>query len=366
MIPDPVPTPEEQEPGVSAILETSTSSPMQRFVRIGLTLVILYLIFGVMIPSFASYAEIWDAITALTATELIVMALLTLVIEACSSGAFAMIVVPLRLWDAFLAQENSTLVSNTVPGPSGTAARYVSFKKFGISNEDFAQSYVVNNAWSNGLRLVLPAIGVLLLATQKNVPTPVWILAGIGLAVSTTLIFLAVRVMRSESFAYRLGERLGRFLNWARGVVRRPSGEPLGATFVKWRFDVLETVQRVWARLTGLILLRELVSFVALLLSLRYLGVGPSILTAIEIFAVYTVVRLATWVKITPGNVGITEAMYIGALTWAADDRSTDAIVAAVFVFRMFTYLGPIILGGIATMILSRRFGSTPADVPAS
>src|SRR4051812_42365301 len=119
MIPDPAATPEEQEPGVSALLETSTSSPMQRFSRIGLTLVILYLIFGVMIPSFASYAEIWDAITALTATELIVMALLTLVIETCSSAAFAMIVVPLCLWDAFLAQENSTLVSNTVPGPSG-------------------------------------------------------------------------------------------------------------------------------------------------------------------------------------------------------------------------------------------------------
>jgi uncharacterized membrane protein YbhN (UPF0104 family) len=61
-------------------------------------------------------------------------------------------------------------------------------------------------------------------------------------------------------------------------------------------------------------------------------------------------------VEITPGNVGITEALYIGALNWAAGGRQADAIVAAVFVFRMFTYLGPILVGGLCTALLSRRF----------
>ena len=31
-------------------------------------------------------------------------------------------------------------------------------------------------------------------------------------------------------------------------------------------------------------------------------------------------------------------------------------IVAAVFVFRMFTYLGPILIGGVCMALLSRRF----------
>jgi hypothetical protein len=30
-----------------------------------------------------------------------------------------------------------------VPGPSGTAARYVTYRKFGVTAEDFGQSYVV-------------------------------------------------------------------------------------------------------------------------------------------------------------------------------------------------------------------------------
>jgi uncharacterized protein (TIRG00374 family) len=79
------------------------------------------------------------------------------------------------------------------------------------------------------------------------------------------------------------------------------------------------------------------------------------------VFAVYTVVRLATLIEITPGNVGISEALYISALSWAAEGQDQDTIVAAVFVFRMFTYLGPILLGGICSMVLARRFRAEAA-----
>jgi uncharacterized protein (TIRG00374 family) len=181
-------------------------------------------------------------------------------------------------------------------------------------------------------------------------------LALIGLVVSAVGIVLAVMVMRSERFAYRLGERFGRVLNWARGLVRRPPGEQVGQAVVRFRFDVLDTVRAHWAGLSALVLLREISTYLVLLTSLRALGAQRVDLTAIEVFAVYTVVRLATLVEITPGNVGISEALYISALTWAADGQDADTIVAAVFVFRMFTYLGPILLGGICSGVLARMF----------
>jgi uncharacterized membrane protein YbhN (UPF0104 family) len=114
--------------------------------------------------------------------------------------------------------------------------------------------------------------------------------------------------------------------------------------------------------LVGLFVLREVATYLILLVSLRGLGVEAQVLTAIEVFAVYTVVRLATLVEITPGNVGITEALYISALNWAAGGRDADAIVAAVFVFRMFTYLGPILIGGVCMALLSRRFRRAGAE----
>jgi uncharacterized protein (TIRG00374 family) len=342
--------------GVPPILETKKTSPIQKLVRITLTLLLIYLIFGVLIPSFASYEDVWDALTSLEPAAILVLTGLTLLVESCKAGSYAMLIPELRFGPAFLAQESAAVVSNTVPGPSGTAARYVTYRKYGISSEDFGESYVVNSSWGNAVPLILPSIGVALLSVQSEIPDRVMTLALIGLAVSAVGIVLAVMVMRSERFAYRLGEKFGRVLNWARGLVRRPPEEQVGQAVVRFRFEVLDTVRAHWAGLTGIMLMREFATYLVLLTSLRALGAQQVDLTAIEVFAVYTVVRLATLVEITPGNVGISEALYISALTWAADGQDADTIVAAVFVFRMFTYLGPILLGGLCSAVLARRF----------
>lgn len=351
--------------GVPQILEAEKSSPLQRLVRIILTLLLVYLIFGVLIPSFASYEEVWDALTSLTPRAVLVLALLTVGVESCKAGSYALLIAGLGFWRAFLAQESAAVVSNTVPGPSGTAARYVTYRKYGISPEDFGTSYVVNSAVSNAVPLVMPCLGLALLSLQRDIPGRVLTLALIGLAVSVVAFVLAVVIVRSERNAYRLGEWFGRLLNWARGLVRRPPAEEVGQAVVQFRFEVVDTVRSRWASLTTVVVLREVLTYLVLLISLRALGAGRVELSAIEVFAVYTVVRLATLIEITPGNVGITEALYISALTWASEGRSEDIIVAGVFVFRMFTYLGPILLGGICTVVLSRMFRRGTAVVAA-
>jgi uncharacterized membrane protein YbhN (UPF0104 family) len=188
-----------------SMLEPEKTSPRQRIIRITLTLVLLYLIFGVLIPGFASYEDVWAALTSLDPATLLVLTALTLVVEGCKAGAFALIIEPLRFPDAFLAQESAAVISNTVPGPSGTAARYVAYRKLGISTEDFTVSYVVNSSVSYVLPLVLPSIGLILLSTQSAVPGPVWALALVGLGISVALLVLAVLIMRSERFARRFG-----------------------------------------------------------------------------------------------------------------------------------------------------------------
>ena len=363
--PEPTTTPHggDADDRMPPILEPETISPGQKIVRIVLTLLLLYLIFGLLIPSFASYEDVWDALTSLTPATLVVLTALTFVVEGCKAGAFALLIEPLRFRDAFLAQESAAVISNTVPGPSGTAARYAAYRKLGISTEDFATSYVVNSSISNVLPLVLPAIGLALLSTQSDVPGAVWTLALVGLGVSLVLLALAVLVVRSEPFARRFGAGLGRFLNWLRGVVHKPPGQDLGDVVVQWRRAVVDLFRVRAVGLVGLFVLRETATYLVLLVSLRGLGVDSQVLTAVEVFAVYTVVRLATLVEITPGNVGIAEALYISALDWAAGGSDSDAIVAAVFVFRMFTYLGPILIGGVCTPLLARRLRRVAAPV---
>jgi uncharacterized protein (TIRG00374 family) len=334
-------------------------------VRGALVLLLLFLIFGVIIPSFADYSEVWDALTSIEPAAALLLAVLAMTVEGCKAGSYAVLTTGLGFKWAFVSQEAAVVVSNTVPGPSGTAARYVSYRKFGVTAEDFGRSYVVNSAWSNAVPLILPTVALLLLATQQDVPSNVIVLALVGLAVSIVALAIAITVMRSERYAYRIGEWFGRLLNWGRGLVRRPPEEEVGQAVVRFRFEALDAVRDHWAALTGLVLLKEFSTFLALLTSLRALGEQRVDLTFLEVFAVYAVVRLATMVEITPGGVGVVESLYIAALLVATEGQDKSTIVAAVFVFRIFTYLLPILVGACCSVLLARHFrraGATAAE----
>jgi uncharacterized protein (TIRG00374 family) len=355
-----------QDVTVPPILETPKSSPFQVMVRGALVVLLMYLIFGVIIPSFADYSDVWDALTSLEPGAVVLLVVLAMTIEGSKAGSYAVLTSGLPFRWAFVSQEQAVVVSNTVPGPSGTAARYISYRKLGVSQEDFGRSYVVNSAWSNAAPFLLPAVALPLLSTQQDIPGSVVVLALIGLAISVAGLVIAVLVMRSERFAYGFGEWLGRLLNWGRGLVKRPPEEDVGNAVVRFRFEAMDSVRAHWASLTGLVLLKETALFLALLTSLRALGADRVELTVLEVFAVYAVVHLVSMVEITPGGVGVVETLYIGALLWASDGRNEATIVAAVFVFRIFTYLLPILVGGICWLILARHFRRTGAVMPSS
>ena len=99
------------------MLEPEKTSPGQKIIRITLTLLLLYLIFGLLIPSFASYQDVWDALTSLDPATVILLSALTLVVEGCKAGAFALIIEPLRFRDAFLAQESAAVISTPCRDP---------------------------------------------------------------------------------------------------------------------------------------------------------------------------------------------------------------------------------------------------------
>jgi putative heme transporter len=91
---------------------------------------------------------------------------------------------------------------------------------------------------------------------------------------------------------------------------------------------------------------KELSTYLAQLIAVRSVDIQRFDLTAIEVFAAYTFVPPLTLVEITPGKVGVAETRYISTLSWATPETSNSGIVGAVLVFRMFTYLGPIVMGG--------------------
>jgi len=73
--------------------------------------------------------------------------------------------------------------------------------------------------------------------------------------------------------------------------------------------------------------------------------------------------RLATAVPVTPGGVGVVEAVLIGGLVAAGGAKAE--VVAAVLVFRALTWLLPIPVG-VGTYLWWRKQSLSPATQEAS
>jgi putative heme transporter len=354
--------------GTSEMLQPKRLSPLEILARGTLIAILLYLIFGVVIPEFADYDEVWDAIMSLSWLALFTLVGLTFAIELGKSAAPSLLIEDLSLGQAFLAQETSAVVSNTIPGPSGTVAKFATYRRYGIDTIDFGRGTVMNGVWNHIVALTMPTFAIAMLATQEKVPGKIIAITLGALVLSLVAIAVGISIMRSETFARRFANGTSRVVNWARGLIRRPPSTTFDEEIARLRVDLIVTTRTKGIRLAVVVVVKEVTTFLALLVSLRAVGAPKDELTVIEVFASYSVVRLLTIIETTPGNVGVAEALYIATLSWAAPDLSQDIIVAGTFTFRMFTYLGPILIGLVCWFWLRRYFrrSEPTASSPAS
>ena len=259
---------------------------------------------------------------------------------------------------AFVALENTALVSNLIPGPSGTTMRFVIYRSWGINSADFAKGWLVSSAFNNLLVLFMPVVGAILVITTSDVEPPPWLagVALIGLVVTTAAVLLGIGILRSESIARRVGSIYGRVLQRLRGLMKKPAG-PDGAEAVCGSASTRSTSMRASGGALALtISAKFVVTGLLLWMSLDAVGLPSGYLSPAEVFAAYTFVRLLTIVNITPGSIGIAEALYASSLTYLAGDGADEAlIVAGVVVFRAATYALPIVLGVICNIVWRRK-----------
>jgi putative heme transporter len=116
---------------------------------------------------------------------------------------------------------------------------------------------------------------------------------------------------------------------------------------------MLHLLRRRWAFLTVATVVSHLSVFLVLLASLRFVGISEAEVDWAQALAVFAIVRLASAVPIIPGNIGIAEFGYVAGLVLAGGDKAK--VVAAVLVFRFFTYYVQIPIGGLTYIAWRRR-----------
>jgi putative heme transporter len=224
----------------------------------------------------------------------------------------------------------------------------------------------VTGIWNIFTKLALPMLSLVFLALSGHLTTTYVTAAIVGLIVLGVGVGLVALVLRSEEFAVKIGNWLGRVASWFGGLLRKPPVTTWGQGAARFRRDTIVLVEHRWLRLSLMTVLSQVALFLVLLLSLRDLGVSEQEVSTAEAFAVYAFSRLLPLVMpITPGGVGVIDLGYIGGLTAFGPDEKV-AIVAAVLLFRALTYAIQIPIGALTYVIWRVKSDwRRPADAAA-
>jgi len=303
-------------------------------------------IFWYVLQQFADLSEVWAAMQTLTWSEIALLSAATIwnlftywVVVVLSTPA-------LKLSQAAVLTQSTTAVANSVPAGGAVAVglTYTMLSSWGFSRSRSTLSVVVSGIWNNFVKLGTPILALAILALQgeRSGGRLVAAFAGLGGLIAAIVIFALI--LKSEEFARRAGLTGQRAVSALLKPVNRGPAEGWDIAITKWRSRVLGLVQQRWLALTVSTIVSHLSLFAVLLLSLRVLGVSEAEVGWAQALAVFAFARLLTAIPLTPGGVGVVELALIAGLTQGPGDHGQ--VVAAVLMFRLLTYVLPILLEG--------------------
>jgi uncharacterized protein (TIRG00374 family) len=320
-------------------------------------------IFWYVLQQFADLSEVWTAARSLTGWEvagLVVAATWNL----ATYWILMVIATPgLTYPQSVVVTESTTAVSNSLPagGALGVGLTYSMLSSWGFSKSRSTLSVLVTGIWNNFAKLGMPIVALAILAVQGEPGGGRMVAALFGLVGLVGALAVFALILRSEDFARRAGLIGERGMSALRKVVRKAPVHGWDHAVTKFRGRVIGLVRHRWAGLTISTVVGHLSLYAVLLITLRVMGVSDAEVGWAQVLAAFAFARLLTAIPLTPGGVGIIELALIAALT---DAGGADAeVVASVLIYRLLTYVVPILFGGL-TYLYWRRNRSWRGSAP--
>jgi uncharacterized membrane protein YbhN (UPF0104 family) len=339
---------------------TAPSLPSRRaaFLRSGVLFLVLFVIFGIILPQYVDYEEVFDALRALTPPQIALMTALGALAWFVAGQLFTILVpglTPLRGNATYLILSGT---GSSIPfGPWNLGIVWVVLRGWGVALKDATSGVALYGIIYTLGRFALPLIAIVVLALTEgldSIGTPTLIISIVSMAIFFVAVGVMLVVVNSEQAADRLGHLLGRMVAWILARLGR-----------KERPDVLGSIHRFQQDLGQVVHRRGLVALVwtivvqgpwclAFVVALRLTGVPEDVLGPGDVVAVYALVGVITIIPIAPGGAGLPELLYIAGLSSIAGEQWESAITAGVFLFRLYAWFLPIPIAWIL-LKLARR-----------
>jgi len=330
------------------------ATTLRRAVLALVTLVVVGVSFGLVLPMLAPYAAVWHEVRDVS-TPWRVALLGAVVLNLCTFALPWMIALPgLGFVRALLVTQASTAFTLVVPGgaPAGMAVSYAGLRKSGYGASEVAPAVALTGLWNQLSTFVFPGVAFAVLVAGGARNGGVATIALVGIVLFAVVAAALVAALANERLAQSAGDRAGAALSRVAAVLGRRPTRLRGDAVVGFRRDSLELLRRRWHALTAATLANQLTGYLILVIALFAVGVARTEVGIRESFAAWSVGRLVSTIPVTPGGIGYTEVGLTGVLIAFGGQRA--AVVAAVLLYRACSILPTIAVGAIATVPLSR------------
>ena len=288
-----------------------------------------------------------DAISRITGTQVAVFVALGVVNLATNWPPIAIALPGLRIREAAVTNTASAALSNTVPegGAVATGLNVAMLRSWGFTLRDITSEILVTGTWSQLTKYILLTVSGIAVVLEGTAPSSfAWWMALLAALVVAAVVVLAL-ILRSTAFARKIGAWVDRVAHRVMGWVRRDVMTHFADQVPEFRSEMVGLLRARGGRLTVAMLVSQLTAGAILGIACRSQGLGVDTISWAMAYTAFGLATFASLLVPTPGGLGVAEIVLVGVLSYGLPDSDTTAVIAAVILYRLATFLVPIPIG---------------------
>ena len=319
-----------------------------RVIGIVVAAVVIGGVFLFVLPRIADYTAVWDVIKGMS-WEWIAGLAFAVTINVVTSAPPWMAALPgLGFLHALRVTQASTALTMVAPGGAavGMATSYTMLNAWGLEDRAIGLAVLVTGIWNQLVIFGFPIIAVAALVADGGRNSTLEWVALAGLIVFAVIVAGFAIGLQSARLARRFGDKAAAVVTWLKHLVHKGPVRWTGETFVRFREEAIDLLRRRWHVLTLGVLANHLTVFVLMAFCVRAVGIAPTQVDLIEVFAAWSLARVLGSLPITPGGLGIVELGLTGMLVGFG--ASNTEAVAATLLYRALATVPTVVLGLLA------------------
>lgn len=338
----------DETPSAKSTIPTVDTPPLwQRIVRAGVTLLVLVLVFGFVLPQLADYRAVADYIQGIEPFEWLLLAVFAGWFLVAYVFVFMATLPSLRFKEGFVVQTTATAINNSLPAGGAIALpiTYSQFLSWGFTPGAVTAALLTAGVWDQLARQALPVLAVAIIAIMGEAVWWMWLVSIVGVISVGIWIGVLTVILRSESAAVGFGRWLSKIVNWFMKKLHRDPVDMVQAT-LQFRNNVLHVAEHRWKVITAATVANHASMAALFVVSLRAVGVSTDDVSTPWVVLAFALGRLLVMIPVSPGGLGLVDLGFIGLLTlgWG-NGANADVLSAGVLLYRGLSYLPPIVAG---------------------